>query len=324
MKKLFVSISMLMMIAGCSSDPTTVSVSAVNTAASVTETEKDLPACDDQNKGKISYVSETNELFYCSGSEWTSIARDSETRDTVYVFDTLNIIQKTLDSLYVGNAGFLKNACTAETDTANYHVLKITCDSSTFHVENKYAYLTAPVYGDTLVDARDNKKYKTVIIGQQTWMAENIKYEMSGSMCVKDTGDYCEKYGRVYNLNAAMGACPAGWHLPTREEFSILYNFVDDHNGGYSATSDLVSREGWTGANHDTFGFSILPAGYMSSSKHPYIGRYALFWTDPDALSRLCWVKENGNYTANGTFLDKYNTCNPDDYLSVRCLKNEN
>lgn len=314
---------MLMMIAGCSSDPTTVSVSSVNTAASVTETEKDLPACDDQNKGKISYVSETNELFYCSGSEWTSISRDSETRDTVYVFDTLNIIQKTLDSLYVGNAGFLKNACTAETDTANYHVLKITCDSSTFHVENKYAYLTAPVYGDTLVDARDNKKYKTVIIGQQTWMAENIKYEMSGSMCVEDTGDYCEKYGRVYNLNAAMGACPLGWHLPTREDYRILYNFVNDHNGGYSATSDLISREGWSGTNYDTFGFSILPAGYMTATKHAYVGKFAMFWTVPETMptSYLCWVKENGNYTADGTFLDKYNTCNPDDYLSVRCLK---
>ena len=323
MKKIFATISMFMMIVGCGSDSSTVSVASVDTAATVSETAKDLPACNDQNKGKLSYVSETNELFYCSGTEWISIAHDTETRDTVYVFDTLNIVEKTLDSLYVGNAGYLKNACTAETDTANYHVLKITCGSSTFHVENKYAYLTAPVYGDTLVDSRDNKKYKTVIIGTQTWMAENLQYEMDGSRCVSDSAGYCEKYGRVYMLDAALNACPAGWHLPTRDEYGILYKFVDGHNGEYSGTSDLISREGWSGTNYDTFGFSILPAGFVTRFGTAYIGQYAEFWTVPDTspTSYLCWVKENGTFTKTGTFLNAYNTCEPDTYMSVRCLK---
>lgn len=148
-------------------------------------------------------------------------------------------------------------------------------------------------------DERDGKTYKTVTIGTQTWMAENLNYAYnrgyynyygytsdSSSWCFNDSADYCAKYGRLYTWAVAMdsagkwstngkkcgsyetcspvypvrGICPEGWHLPTETDWKTLFTAV----GGQSTAGKMLkSTSGWYGNRNgtDAFGFSALPAG---------------------------------------------------------------
>lgn len=110
------------------------------------------------------------------------------------------------------------------------------------------------------MDLRDGKKYKTVKIGNQTWMAENLNFKTQDSYCYEDNESKCSKYGRLYKWQVALKACPAGWHLPSKEEFDILIKTV---GGEKIAGEKLKSKSGWNdgGNGSDAFGFSALPAG---------------------------------------------------------------
>ena len=118
----------------------------------------------------------------------------------------------------------------------------------------------AAVAADSFTDPRDGKKYKTVKIGSQIWMAENLNYEIAESYCYNNDTSNCKKYGRLYTRDAALKACPAGWHLPSMDEFKALIETV---GGEKIAGEKLKSKSGWNdgGNGSDAFGFSALPAG---------------------------------------------------------------
>jgi len=121
----------------------------------------------------------------------------------------------------------------------------------------------------TFTDSRDGKTYKTVTIGNQTWMAENLNYEASGSKCYGNDPANAKKYGRLYDWETAKKACPPGWHLPSQAEWQELVNFA---GGIGTAGSMLKARSGWndyqgrSGNGIDKFEFSALPGGDGSSS----------------------------------------------------------
>jgi len=117
---------------------------------------------------------------------------------------------------------------------------------------------------EMFTDSRDQKTYKAVNIGGQTWMAENLNYvASSGSWCYEGKSSYCDLYGRLYDYNRAtnIGAgkvCPAGWRVPTFDEWNILINFLGS-NPGYQ----LKSGSGWAsnGNGSNSVGFNAKPGG---------------------------------------------------------------
>ena len=123
---------------------------------------------------------------------------------------------------------------------------------------------TAFAQQNSFTDARDKQKYKTVAIGKQTWMAENLKYNENGSKCIDNKN--CSKYGRVYDLATAKKACPAGWHLPSDKEWQELIDFA---GGAVAATKKLKAKSDWPNKGTDDLGFSALPGGYLDDEERP-------------------------------------------------------
>jgi len=147
-------------------------------------------------------------------------------------------------------------------------------------------------YG-TITDERDDKVYKTVKIGRQTWMAENLNYSGVGRIgkCYEDDPSNCEIYGRLYDWDAAVKACPRGWHLPSYDEWDTLYQFIGGENYfSHKVESKLKAESGWEedGALNngtDDYRFTALPGGLSAYffpdkiQKFEMLGRKGSWWT---------------------------------------------
>ena len=175
----------------------------------------------------------------------------------------------------------------------------------------------SPTQVNIFTDPSDG--YKCVQIGKQIWMAENLNYAANGSKCYDNNYDNCEKYGRLYNWNDAMEACPKGWHLPSVEEWETLLNFT---NGYRFAGKKLKAKNGWgnIGNGTDEFGFSALPGGNGSSDGSFYdVGHYGTWWSATEynasnAYYRLMYYDYNNVRRGNS---------NKSSLFSVRCLKDK-
>lgn len=176
-------------------------------------------------------------------------------------------------------------------------------------VDNKVEF----VYGE-LKDSRDGQTYKTIKIGSQTWMTENLNYQIVTNECYGDKPENCEKYGRLYTWDDAKKACPAGWHLPSDAEFKSLLAAV----GSSQDERSLNLRAGSWENGADKFGFSALPAGFYGSSYEEFggLGRYTGFWTSTKYDSGYAYILRI--YVDGATV---YGNDESIGGLSVRCLQ---
>jgi len=169
----------------------------------------------------------------------------------------------------------------------------------------------------SFTDERDGKKYKTVVIGEQTWMAENLNYNAIGSRCYDNKPLNCYEYGRLYNWATATAACPKGWHLPTEAEWEALTATV----GGSSTEGKyLKATSGWNddGNGEDAYGFFALPGGYgYSGGKFDSVGNYGYWWSSSENDDNDAAIR-NMNYDGEDAYWDYYSKS----FLcSVRCLQ---
>ena len=197
-------------------------------------------------------------------------------------------------------------------------------------------------YG-SLTDSRDGRIYRTVVIGSQTWMAENLNYETLDSYCYKDSPDSCEKYGRVYTWAGAMdsaavfstnskdcgygrlcivsrparGICPEGWHIPHRVEFDSLIVPV----GGINRKGTMLkSTSGWFADINgtDVYGFSAYPLGYRhTSGEFKDVGYRAYFWSSTEDFEYNAYYMHL-YYASEIADIDKWGKYNA---FAVRCIQ---
>ena len=160
----------------------------------------------------------------------------------------------------------------------------------------------------------EGQTYKTVIIGEQTWLAENLNYEAEGSRCYDNDPANCAKYGRLYNWETAMMVCPSGWHLPTRAEWDALLTYA----GGSTSGTKLKSTSGWNLNGTDQYGFSALPGGNSLSygSSFNGIGYEGFWWTASEYGSggQAYFQKMRTGFVED-------NHLHKSEWFSVRCLQ---
>lgn len=128
-------------------------------------------------------------------------------------------------------------------------------------------------------DPRDKQKYRTIKVGSRLWLADNLNYKMDGSFCYKDDESQCMAYGRLYTWDAAINACPQGFHLPTDDDFQSLWQAAGaDFNAAYL----LKAAYGWSGETNgsDTLKFSAMPAGNrFDDETYGNLSKFAFFWS---------------------------------------------
>ena len=191
-------------------------------------------------------------------------------------------------------------------------------------------YLNPDVNYGEMTDPRDGQTYKTVVIGSQTWMAENLNYTPSNgnSWCYNNLASNCATYGRLYDWNTVMagsassatspsgvqGTCPSGWHVPSDAEWTVLTDYVGPSEMKLKANHSL-----WTNAGSDDYGFSALPGGRYNGLVFSYGGNDGYWWSATGYhIPLLAYTRNMNGY--NGTSV--ISNIDIKSYgFSLRCLK---
>jgi len=189
-------------------------------------------------------------------------------------------------------------------------------------------------------DPRDGQTYKTVKIGKQVWMAENLNYDDGGVFGHCDYNDNPangSKYGKLYDGRDVMGfhgmrnergeeqISPPGWHIPTDQEWKTLISFV---GGEEKAGLKLKAKSGWNnngkepGNGNDVYGFTALPGGMQSVNQFEGeeffsgIGTGGSWWSSTqNGDSAACFSVCNLDNKANIGYERLYKK------LSIRCVR---
>ncbi len=336
----------------------------------VVATFDDLPVCSGKREGATAYVKDEKTAYICEDGKWisddetdgddssSSVKPSSSSSDKID--SSSSVKPSSSSSVKPGSSSSKKDdpMSSSSVVSSSSSAVKVESSSSSRGLFDmtKDEFLNPEITYGTMTDKRDNKIYKTVKIGDQVWMAENLNYADSTKMpslkgkswCFNNKAENCDVTGRLYTWAAAIdsvalandadnpqtcgygktcalpavvqGVCPSGWHLPTYDEWQTLFKAV---GGSSAAGKALKSGSGWYGNGNgtDTYGFSALPAGYRyGGGNFSGAGYDASFWS----------ASEYYSYNAYVMYLD-YDDENADmDYghkyygYSVRCLQGSN
>jgi len=246
------------------------------------------------------------------------------------------------DTLFVGDGQFVIVPGISEANSYTTGTTLHTCGAPNVHNPD----LT---YG-SMTDQEGNV-YKTIVIGTQEWMAENLNtsiyrngdeisslytdYEFADAWVATTAGawaiplsyEYCP-YGKLYNWYACVDArelCPIGWHVPSDSDWTILISFLDPNFDGQQLTSasggfmKSVGTSWWdadnTGATNSS-GFSAIPAGGVVGGNYIDSGQISWWWSSDGDLgfASSLYIEYNNSEVRRFGNLTDYG-------LSVRCLR---
>lgn len=175
-------------------------------------------------------------------------------------------------------------------------------------------------------DERDGQVYKYTTIGNQVWMAENLRYDAEYSECNEVFEGFCETFGRYYSLakdgkfsgpldtSFSNHVCPKGWHVPEKDEWEVLFKNMGENDElvAIRLKSETYWGEG-RGVGVDLCSFRALPAGGLGQDeKYDYLFYAAIFVVNSNGL--------NSFYESYGIDSEISNL-NGWHKTSVRCLK---
>ena len=192
------------------------------------------------------------------------------------------------------------------TETTSYYILITDADNDTV----SKTVTVHVVHCGSYTDTRDGNTYRTVIIGEQEWMAENLRYlpsvnsSQTGSEiepylyvygyngtdinAAKESANY-QTYGVLYNWHAATAACPDGWRLPFEYDWTDLFYYIDYEQDQNTIAQTLKSTSGWDAAignGSNEIGFNALPGGLTAlPSGNNRLTENAFFWTNSPGLN---------------------------------------
>ena len=197
-------------------------------------------------------------------------------------------------------------------------------------------YLNPDISYGEMLDKRDNQVYRTLVISNHVWTAQNMNYEIESdendeinSWCYDNEPENCKKFGRLYTWEAAKKVCPEGWHLPTEDEWQELIAehscdiVIKDGNPPVyrCAGTTLKAIDSWEKSLDITneYGFSIVAAGIVNSGKFMNKGITGYLWAsttqyESESLATLVIFEYNEDYT-------RFVLTKPNSGLSVRCVK---
>ena len=177
---------------------------------------------------------------------------------------------------------------------------------------------------DTITDSRDGYRYPVVAIGDLRWLAENLRFRTADSRCYENDEANCEDHGRLYRLDDALKACPAGWRVPSEADWRSLERWL-----GMSEAE--IARKDGRGApagrrlkfGGDT-GFNVRYSGWIDphlADSSRAMGRNAAYWAStsgpPDDVSATAWHRD---VAANRNSIWR-SPVNVTYWLSVRCVR---
>lgn len=191
----------------------------------------------------------------------------------------------------------------------------------------------------TFVDSRDGKEYKTVKIGNQLWMAENLAFDCGEGCCAFDNDiNNVEKFGYLYDWETAQEICPSGWHLPSVEEWEELESYLVDNGfnyddsiggGGEKIGKSVASNSTWESYDsigavgndietNNSSGFSALPGGHLSRlGDFGSLGIRGYWWSSSEFDEINAWYWHLSFVYCSARRLKSPKYC----AFSVRCIK---
>ena len=168
-----------------------------------------------------------------------------------------------LMEMVIPSSSSVESSSSAEQSSSSIEESSSSVDTCLTIQKKSWDYLNPNVEYEIFQDDRDGHCYKSVQIGEQVWMAENLNYVDSiahaffagKTHCLGDSPDSCEIFGRFYTQDAAIKACPEGWHLPKSGEIQTL---LENANDMALKSAKWPWQE--SGATNES-GFSALPLG---------------------------------------------------------------